>query len=425
MHDIKFIRENKESFDNALRKRGLDICSEEVILIDSDIRSNQTKIQKLQYDKKRLARQIAQIKTTSQEGLCLKDKGATIKNEIYALEQENRKKQQQLTALLQILPNIPLESVPYGREKESSDVIRSVGKPKNFHFEVRSHYDIGLNLGMMDFESAVKISGARFVLLKKDLVRLERSLVEFMINIHTQNFGYEEVLPPALVLESTMYKAGQLPKFETESFKTTNNYRLIPTSEVPLVCIHSEEILDESRLPIRYVGYTQCFRSEAGSAGRDTKGMIRQHQFSKVELVSFVKPEESKNELERMTNAAETVLKNLDLPYRVSLLCAEDMGFCAEKTYDIEVWLPYEKKYREISSCSSCGDFQARRMKGRYKSAKDSKNYFFHTLNGSGLALGRTIVAILENYQNEDGTITIPKKLQPFMQNQKIIKCVN
>ena len=311
--------------------------------------------------------------------------------------------------------------VPHGENEDDNKIIRTVGNLKEFKFDARSHYDIGESLGMMDFDTATKISGSRFVILRRDFVRLERALASFMLDIHAAEFGCEEVFPPALVLEDTMFKAGQLPKFDEDSFKTTNGYRLIPTSEVPLVCMASNKIFSENELPLRYVGYTQCFRSEAGSAGKDTKGMIRQHQFSKVELISIVLPENSKDELERMTNAAESILKRLDIPYRTSILCSGDTGFCSQKTYDIEVWLPYEKRYREISSCSNCGAFQARRMKARYKSSKDGKNYFVHTLNGSGLAVGRTMIAIIENYQNEDGSISIPSKLQPYMHNQKTI----
>ena len=422
MHDIKFIRENSELFDEGIKKMGIRPCSEEILFIDNIVRNNKTKIQHLQHEKKEIAKQISSLRPNDENFNLLKEKGYEIKHKLNILEEQKNEALEKLNKLLTTLPNIPEKDVPYGECEDDNKIIRTVGIPKNFDFKPKSHYDIGEKLGIMDFETATKISGSRFVILKKDLVRLERALATFMLDVHVREFGFEEVFPPALVLEETMFKAGQLPKFDEDSFKTSNGYRLIPTSEVPLVCMHTNEIIAEHELPLRHVSYTQCFRSEAGSAGRDTKGMIRQHQFSKVELISIVKPEKSKNELERLTNAAESILKKLDLPYRVSLLCTQDIGFCSQKTYDLEVWLPYEKRYREISSCSNCGSFQARRMKARYKSLKDDNNHFVHTLNGSGLAIGRTIIAIIENYQNSDGSISIPEKLQPFMQNQKLIE---
>ncbi|WP_236870543.1 serine--tRNA ligase [Candidatus Bandiella numerosa] len=422
MHDIKFIRENSKLFDKGTENRGIHPCSEEILFIDNIVRENKSKIQDLQHERNEVAKQMSFIDHKDEKFKVLKERGYEIKHKIHILEEQKNEAQEKLNNFLISLPNLLEEGVPYGEKEEDNQIIRKFGKPRHFDFTVRSHYDIGENLGLMDFESATKISGSRFVILRKDFVRLERALATFMLDVHVREFGFEEVSPPALVLEETMFKAGQLPKFEEDSFKTTNGYRLIPTSEIPLVCMAADEIIAESELPRRYTGYTQCFRSEAGSAGRDTKGMIRQHQFSKVELISIVKPEESANELERITNAAETILQKLGLPYRIALLCTQDTGFCSQKTYDLEVWLPYEKRYREISSCSNCGEFQARRMKARYKSLKDGKNYFVHTLNGSGLAVGRTMIAIIENYQNEDGSISIPKELQPFMQNQKIIK---
>jgi seryl-tRNA synthetase len=425
MHDIKFIRENSKLFDKGMKDRGIHSCSEEILFIDNIVRENKSKIQDLQHERKEIAKQMSSIHHEDEKFKVLKEKGYDIKHKLHILEEQKNEAQEKLNNFLITLPNIPEEGVPYGEKEEDNKVIKKFGEPKHFDFAVRSHYDIGESLGLMDFKTATKISGARFVILRKDFVRLERALATFMLDVHVREFGFEEVFPPALVLEDTMFKAGQLPKFEEDSFKTTNGYRLIPTSEIPLVCMAADEITSESKLPLRYVGYTQCFRSEAGSAGRDTKGMMRQHQFSKVELISIVKPEESENELERITSAAEAILRKLELPYRVSLLCTQDTGFCSQKTYDLEVWLPYEERYREISSCSNCGEFQARRMKARYKSLKDGKNHFVHTLNGSGLAVGRTMIAIIENYQNEDGSISIPVKLQPFMQNQKIIKKEN
>ena len=422
MHDIKFIRENSKLFDKGMEGRGIRPCSEEILFIDNIVRENKSKIQDLQHERNEVAKQMSFIDHKDEKFEILKERGYEIKHKIHILEEQKNEAQEKLNNFLISLPNLLEEGVPYGEKEEDNQIIRKFGEPRHFDFTVRSHYDIGESLGLMDFETATKISGSRFVILRKDFVRLERALATFMLDVHVREFGFEEVSTPALVLEETMFKAGQLPKFEEDSFKTTNGYRLIPTSEIPLVCMAADEIIAESELPRRYTAYTQCFRSEAGSAGRDTKGMIRQHQFSKVELISIVKPEESVNELERITNAAEAILQKLELPYRVALLCTQDTGFCSQKTYDLEVWLPYEKRYREISSCSNCGEFQARRMKARYKSLKDGTNYFVHTLNGSGLAVGRTMIAIIENYQNEDGSISIPKELQPFMQNQKIIK---
>ena len=421
MHDIKFIRKNSVIFDKAMINKGIEPCSEKILFIDNIVRKTESETQNLQHKKKEIAKLISVLKSSDENFYLLKKKGHEIKNQLMIVERASNEAKDKLNNLLKTLPNIIEEDVPCGIDEKDNKIIRVVGKPKNYNFSIRSHYDIGEKLGMMDFKIATKISGSRFVILKKDLVRLERALATFMLDIHVREFGFEEVLPPALVLEETMYNAGQLPKFNKESFKTTNGYRLIPTSEIPLVCMVSDRILNEYELPIRYVSYTQCFRSEAGSAGRDTKGMMRQHQFSKVELISIVKPSKSNNELERLTNAAERILQVLELPYRVSLLCAQDTGFCSQKTYDLEVWLPYEKKYREISSCSNCGNFQARRMRAKYKSIEGNKNIFVHTLNGSGLAIGRTMIAIIENYQTKNGSIMIPKKLQPFMQNQSII----
>jgi seryl-tRNA synthetase len=421
MHDIKFIRENPKQFDEAMRLRGLHECADEILFIDKIVRDNINKIQALQHTKKEIAKQMSNFDKLDEKFSNLKKEGYDTKHHIQVLETQKSEAEKKLKHFLITLPNIPDNDVPFGESEEQNEIFRTVGEKRNFSFEVMSHYDLGKKLDLMDFETAAKISGSRFVILKKDLAKLERALASFMIDIHTKEFGYEEVIIPELVLEDTMFQAGQLPKFEDDSFKTTNGYRLIPTAEIPLVCMNSKKIVQEHDLPLRYVSYSHCFRSEAGSAGRDTKGMIRQHQFSKVELVSITSPNKSSEEFERMTSAAERILQKLELPYRISLLCSQDMGFCAAKTYDLEVWLPFEQKYREISSCSNCKDFQARRMNGRYKSLSDEKNHFFHTLNGSGLAIGRTIVAIIENYQNQDYSINIPDVLQPYMNNQKVI----
>ena len=316
------------------------------------------------------------------------------------------------------IPNLPHESVPVGDETKNKE-IKLIGEKKDFSFELKEHFDIGEDLGIMSFEDAANISGARFVIQKGMLSRLERSIANFMLDLHTSEFGYEEVNVPILVRGDALYGTGNLPKFEEDLFKTTNDYFLIPTAEVPLSNLTRGKILDIADLPKRFVSHTPCFRSEAGAAGKDTRGIMRQHQFYKVELVSLTSEQKSEDEHERMLSCAEEVLKKLDLHYRVVILSSEDMGFSAQKTYDIEVWLPGQKAYREISSCSNCGDFQARRMNSRYKDGKDIK--FLHTLNGSGLAVGRTLIAIMENYQNSDGSIEVPDVLQPYMNNQKTI----
>ena len=324
--------------------------------------------------------------------------------------------------VLSAIPNTPLDDVPVGNDEADNIEVRTWGNVPTFAFDPKEHFDLGETLGMMDFETAVKISGARFVILTGALARLERALGNFMLNLQTEEHGYTEVNPPALVNDATMYGTGQLPKFGDDLFKTTDGYWMIPTAEVPLTNIVAGEILDADNLPYRYTAMTWCFRSEAGSAGRDTRGMIRQHQFSKVEMVSVTKAEDSTAELERMTECAEEILKRLELPFRTVVLATGDMGFGARKTFDIEVWLPGQNAYREISSCSNCGDFQARRMKARYREKGEKEIKFVHTLNGSGLAIGRTLIAVLENYQQEDGSINIPVALRPYMGGIDVIK---
>jgi seryl-tRNA synthetase len=326
-----------------------------------------------------------------------------------------------LKNLLDMIPNLPAKDVPYGVDESMNKFIRDFKKPITKSY-AKEHFELGKDLGMMDFEQTAKISGSRFVTLKGQLSNLERALYNFMLDTHTREFGFEEISPPALVKPEAMYNTAQLPKLADESYVTSDNkYRLIPTGEVPLTNMVADKILKRDELPIRYVAYTNCYRSEAGSAGKDTRGMIRNHQFGKVELVTITTPEESELEHENMLNAAEEILKRLDIPYRVMLLCSGDMGFSAKKTYDIEVWLPGQNKYREISSVSNCGDFQARRMKARYKEINANQTCFVHTLNGSGLAVGRTLVAVMENYQNEDGSITIPDVLVPYMNGKTLI----
>jgi len=416
MHDIKWIRENTEKFDEALQKRGVKSISQEIIKMDESKRQLVTLIQKLQAARKEKAALIAKLaNSNSSELINLKRDATHIKDKLSELE-EKLNSEVELDLLLSSMPNIPSDEVPVGKDENDNVEMRKWGKIPQFAFTPKAHYELGEQLGMMDFEQTAKISGSRFVTLKAGLAKLERALASFMLDMHTEKYGYMEVSPPLLVRDAAMFGVGQLPKFAEDSFATTDGYRLIPTSEVSLTNLVANTIIEAGKLPLRFTAFTPCFRSEAGSAGKDTRGMIRLHQFSKVELVSIVAPEESAKEHERMTQIAEEVLKSLELPYRVMLLCSGDMGFSSKKTYDLEVWLPSQNKYREISSCSNCGDFQARRLKARYISNNSTREKnFVHTLNGSALAVGRTMVAILENYQQEDGTIVIPKALLPYM----------
>ncbi len=419
MHDIKWIRENTEKFDQAMKKRGVESISQKLVVMDESKRQLVTLIQRLQAARKEKASVIATLaNSNSPELVSLKRDANHIKEKLTELE-EKLNNDIELEGLLASIPNLPAEDVPEGLDEKSNIELRKWGQIPKFSFVPKPHYELGEALGMMDFEQTAKISGSRFVTLKKGLAKLERALANFMLDIHTAKYDYMEVSPPLLVRDSALYGVGQLPKFSEESFLTTDGYRLIPTSEVSLTNLVSNAVLEEDKLPLRFTAYTPCFRSEAGAAGRDTRGMIRQHQFYKVELVSITTPEESEKEHEKMTQIVEEILKALELPYRVMLLCCGDMGFSAKKTYDLEVWLPSQDKYREISSCSNCGDFQARRMKARYTSNTSTREKtFVHTLNGSALAIGRTIIAILENYQQQDGSILIPKVLIPYMNGQ-------
>lgn len=415
MHNIQWIRENPAAFDDAMTKRGLEPLSVHVLKLDEEKRRLLTDMQQLQQQRNEAAKRIGQIQDKkSPEFEQAKTDASTIKAQLSAMEAA-LDGEDVLEKLLASLPNIPAYDVPLGTDETGNIEVRRWGTPRLLDFTPKQHFDIGEALGIMDFEQTAKISGSRFVTLKGTLARMERALASFMLDIHTQEFGYTEIVPPFLVRDSAMYGVGQLPKFAEDSFQTTNNYRLIPTSEVSLTNLAADSILEEEALPLRFTAYSPCFRSEAGSAGRDTRGMIRQHQFTKVELVSIVEADKSQEEHERLTKAAETVLQRLGIPYRVMLLCSGDMGFSAQKTYDLEAWLPGQNAYREISSCSNCGDFQARRMKARYRPKGEKETRFLHTLNGSGLAVGRTMVAILENYQNADGSVTVPEALQPYM----------
>ncbi len=422
MHNIQWIRDNADAFDAAMQKRKLPPQSAAMLALDEEKRRLLTQLQQLQQQRNEAARHIGQIKDKKSTAFeQAKEEAATLKERIAAI-QASVDSEGELEALLASLPNIPAADVPVGEDESCNVEIRRVGEIPAFAFAPKQHFELGEQLGLMNFEQSAKMSGSRFVVLQGALARMERALASFMLDIHTQEFGYTEVVPPFLVRDSAMFGVGQLPKFAEDSFETTNNYRLIPTAEVPLTNLVADQIIEEDDiLPLRFTAYTPCFRSEAGSAGRDTRGMIRQHQFTKVELVSITRPEDSEAEHERLTAAAETVLMRLKLPYRVMLLCSGDMGFSAQKTYDLEVWLPGQNSYREISSCSNCGDFQARRMKARYRPKGERETRLLHTLNGSGLAIGRTMVAILENYQNEDGEIRIPQALQPYMGGMQVI----
>ena len=412
MHNLKEIRSNLKNFEDKIKQRNSDIDIKVLQNLDGKNRNLIQKKEKLEQEKKIISK-------TKDSSLFKKSKD--LSKEIDNIHKEQISIQASLDEILCQLPNLALEDVPVGKDESSNKVISENGKINNFSFKAKSHYDLGKILGMIDFELASKTSGARFVFLKGEIALLERAISNFMIDIHTQNFNYIEISPPLMATTSTMFGTGQLPKFEEDQFEIksdSNSDRkfLIPTAEVILTNMVREKILSFKELPIRLVASTACFRKEAGSYGKDTKGMIRQHQFYKVELVSIVENDKCLDELERMTNCVTNILDDLKLPYRKIILSTGDMGFSAEKTYDIEVWLPSEEKYREISSCSSCGTFQAKRMKARYKN-KDNNIEFVGTLNGSGLAVGRTLIAILENYQTEDGSIIIPDVLKPYMGN--------
>ena len=416
MHNIKDIRQNPDQFKKDLSNRFVDIDLKKILLLDEKNRNLIQKKEALEKEKK----DISKTKDPT-----LFEKSKKISEQIYIYTKEQTDIKNQLDNILSSIPNIALEDVPVGKNESFNKEISKNGKIPKFNFTPKSHYEIGESLNMMDFDLASKTSGSRFVFVIDKLAQLERAISNFMLDTHINTNGYKEVSPPLMSSDNTMFGTGQLPKFENDQFEIKleeDNDRkfLIPTAEVILTNMVKEQILNHKNLPMRLVASTPCFRKEAGSYGKDTKGMIRQHQFYKVELVSIVNPDECLKELDRMTNCATKILDDLQLPYRKIILSTGDMGFSAEKTYDIEVWIPSENKYREISSCSSCGTFQSRRMKARFKNNKNETN-LLGTLNGSGLAVGRTLIAILENYQNEDGSITIPKVLRPYMNNLNII----
>ncbi|MGL9717591.1 MAG: serine--tRNA ligase [Wolbachia sp.] len=423
MHDIEYIRKNSEEFEKVMKSRGIKgFIVEEVLKIDHEKRLLTTRLQDLNRKRNGITEEIKKLKMSKSP--CEKEVEASknVTNEIEAVSLKEQMEKNKLTNILSNLPNIPVQGVPIGADENSNVEMRRYGEKRQFDFVPKSHYELGEKLDLMDFEQAAKISGSRFAMLKGQLARLGRALVSFMLEMHVNEFHYTEVYHPALVKNEAMYNVGQLPKFSDDSYLTADELRLIPTGEVVLTNLVADKIVEEKELPIRFTAHSECFRKEAGSAGRDTRGMIRQHQFGKVELVSITTENQSDDELERMTNVAEEILKKLELPYRVMLLCSGDMGFAAQKTYDIEVWLPEQNKYREISSCSNCGAFQARRMSAKYSSEADKKmKKYVHTLNGSALAIGRTIIAIMENHQNSDGSITIPNVLQKYMGDDTVI----
>ena len=425
MHDIRRIRDDPGAFDAAMARRGVAPLAARVIGIDAERREAQTEAQELQTRRNELSKRIGQAKSKGEDVQDLMDEVAAGKNAQAAAEAAAKEAGDEVDALLSGIPNILDDDVPDGADEDDNRELRTWGDPRDFDFEPKEHDDLGDALGMMDFERAAGMSGARFVILSGALARLERAIGDFMLDIQTQEFGYTEVSPPLLVRDRALFGTGQLPKFGDDLFKTDEGRWMIPTAEVPLTNMAAGEILDEGGLPLRYTARTPCFRSEAGASGKDTKGMIRQHQFTKVELVSIAHPDASSEEHERMTECAEAILRRLELPYRTMVLCSGDTGFSARKTYDIEVWLPGQGRYREISSCSNCGDFQARRMKARYRPGEgpgqNKGTRFVHTLNGSGLAVGRTLIAVMENGQQKDGSIVLPKSLHAYMNGREVL----
>jgi len=416
MLDIKLVRNEPEKVREGMAKRGAAVPLDKFLQLDDERRKKLVEVEQLKNKRNTVSKEVGRLKAQKLEATELIQEMQAVGAAIQQLDQEINEIETELNQILMVIPNLPHESVPVGKDESENKLIRKWGEPRRFDFQPKTHDEIGVSLGIMDFERAAKISGARFVIMKQWGAKLERALFNFMLDLHTQEHGYTEIFPPFLVNRAAMLGTGQLPKFEEDMFKCTpGDFYLIPTAEVPVTNLHREEILPVEALPIYYAAYTACFRAEAGSAGRDTRGIIRQHQFNKVELVKFTKPEESYREHEKLVTDAAAVLERLGLPYRVVLLCSGDQGFSAAKCYDLEVWLPSCQTYREISSCSNFEDFQARRANIRYRPAPQAKPEFVHTLNGSGVAVGRTVAAILENYQNEDGGVTVPEALRPYM----------
>ena len=425
MYDIKWIREHPDAFDRGLTRRGLEPLSKKLVALDEKRRAAITKFEQAQARRNAASKDIGDAKKAKDEAKASKlmAEVAELKTALPALEEEQTTLAAELDKELAQIPNTPLDDVPDGADAGGNVEHHVVGKKRDYAFKPRQHFELGEALGMMDFELAAKLSGARFVVLQKGLARMERALGQFMLDVHTgEEHGYTEVNPPILVRDDVMFGTAQLPKFADDQFRTTNDYWLIPTAEVPLTNLVRESIIEEAQLPMRLTACTPCFRAEAGAAGKDTRGMIRQHQFTKVELVSITTPEKSREEHDRMLACAEEVLKKLELHYRVVTLCTGDMGFAAQKTYDIEVWLPGQGMYREISSCSVCGEFQARRMNARYRTKEGRQVRHVHTLNGSGVAVGRALIAVMETYQQPDGSIEVPAALQRYMGDVKKIE---
>ncbi|RAU22637.1 serine--tRNA ligase [Paramagnetospirillum kuznetsovii] len=421
MHDLKSIRDNPDGFDAGLSRRGLEPRAAQILDLDARRRAAQTAFQEMQARRNDASKQIGALKKSGGDASALMDEVAGLKERIPAVEEEDKALGVEIEAILASIPNLPAEDVPEGPDESANVELRVWGTPKSFDFPALDHDVLGAQLGLMDFDGAAKLSGARFVVLKGQLARLQRAIGQFMLDLQTDEHGYTEIDPPLMVKDGAAFGTGQLPKFGEDLFKTNTGHWLIPTAEVPLTNLLGDEIVDEKQLPIRMTALTPCFRSEAGAAGKDTRGMIRQHQFHKVEMVSIAHPDRSDEEHARMTQCAETVLQKLGLAYRVIVLCTGDMGFSARKTHDIEVWLPGQQRFREISSVSNCGDFQARRMKARFKSEGEKGTRFVHTLNGSGLAVGRALIAVMENYQRADGSIEVPSVLRPYMGGVEVI----
>jgi seryl-tRNA synthetase len=422
MHDISLIRKNPDIFVNGWDKRGVKVEINKILDLDNALRATITKLQDFQEERNKISKLVGDANNNN-ENLSKKysSEVKNIKLKIKKLEDKKLSLTTKIQDELIVLPNIPLKDVPVGSDEGSNIEMNKYGKILKDN-KIPPHFEIGERLNHLDFETASKLSGSRFVISKNNIARMERALSNFMIDFHVKENGYEEVSVPILVKEDAMFGTGQLPKFEEDQYKTTDGMWLIPTAEVPLTNLVREKVLNQSDLPQRYVAYTQCFRREAGAAGKDTRGLIRLHQFPKVELVSIVNPSKSDIELERMLDSAQKILQQLRLPYRTILLSTGDMGFSASKTYDLEVWFPSQNTYREISSCSNCQDFQARRMNAKYKDKIEKKNLFVHTLNGSGVAVGRALASILENFYNKDGSVTVPEVLRPYMDGIKVLK---
>lgn len=422
MFDIKWIRANPDLFDRSLARRGAEPMAEALVALDDERKKTVQQLNEWQGTRNASSKQIGQAKAQGDEekAQALLAEVADLKAKVQAGEDQEREQTAELNRILAGLPNLLLDDVPDGEDEDANVERHKVGEPKRFNFEPKEHYELGEALGHMDFETAAKIAGSRFVVLKSDIARLERALGQYMLDLHTREHGFTEVVAPLLVRPEALFGTGQLPKFAEDAFQTTDDRWLIPTSEVSLTNLVRESMLSKEELPLRFTSLTPCFRSEAGSAGRDTRGMLRQHQFYKVEMVAVTTPDKSLDEHERMLGCAEAVMKGLEIPYRVMRLCSGDMGATMQRTYDIEAWLPGQDAYREISSVSVAGDYQARRMHARYRD-EDGKAQYVHTLNGSGVATGRALIAVMENYQQEDGSIAVPDVLQPYMGGQTMI----